>query len=143
MNEQASVNAFPGAGGGHPAEVVVRASPYSVKESIDRLQDFLRQQGVTIYARINQQNELEKVGLPLGPLEYLLFGNPMAGGPVMQENPVAAIALPLKVIAWEDANKKVWVGYYSGDAVAASFGISVRAAGPLHLDGLIGKVLGK
>lgn len=124
-----------------PVDVVVRSSPFSVKESIDRLEEFLQQLGVTIYARIDQQSELDKVGLKLGPLEYLLFGNPRAGGPVMQENPVAAIALPLKVIAWEDADKKVWVAYYSGDAVAAGFGLSAAVADPLHLEGLIGMVL--
>lgn len=129
------------AGGVRPADVVVRSSPFSVKESIDRLEGFLKQQGATIYARIDQQSELDKVGLKLGPLEYLLFGNPKAGGPVMQENPVAAIALPLKVIAWEDADKKVWVAYYSGDAIVAGFGLPAAVGGPLHLDGLIGKVL--
>jgi pimeloyl-ACP methyl ester carboxylesterase/uncharacterized protein (DUF302 family) len=132
---------YPLPGGLHPADVVVKASPFSVKETIDRLQDFLKQQGVTIYARINQQTELDKVGLPLGPLEYLLFGNPRAGGPAMQENPVAAIALPLKVIAWEDGAKKVWVAYYSGDEVAEGFGLSAKAAGPLHVGVAVDKVL--
>jgi len=124
----------------HPKDVVFKASPYSVKETIDRLQDFLKQQGVTIYARIDQQAELKKAGLSIRPLEFLLFGNPKAGGPVMQENPVAAIALPLKVIAWEDTDKKVWLGYYSGDGVAVDFGLSAGAAGPLRLAGLIEKV---
>jgi uncharacterized protein (DUF302 family) len=127
----------------HPKDVIVQPSIYPVKESIDRLQDFLQQQGVTVYARIDQQKELDKEGLVLRPLEYLLFGKPKAGGPMMQENPVAAIALPLKVIAWEDEDKKVWVAYYSGDAVAAAFGLSAAVSGPLHLDGLIGKVLSK
>jgi uncharacterized protein (DUF302 family) len=126
----------------HPDDVVVRASPFSVKESIDRLQVFLQQQGVTIYARIDQQKELEKVGLVLGPLEYLLFGNPKAGGPVMQENPVAAIALPLKMIAWEDGNKTVWVAFYSGNGVMKDFGLSTAVAAPLHIGGMIDKVLG-
>jgi len=129
-------------GGMHPADVVVKASPYPVKDTIDRLENFLKQQGVTIYARIDQQAELDKVGLPLGPLEYLLFGNPKGGGPVMQENPVAAIALPLKVIAWEDTGKKVWVAYYSGDGVAEEFGIPAKVAAPLHIGGMIDKVLG-
>jgi len=126
--------------GVRPLDVVVQPSPFSVKESIDRLENFLKQQGVTVYARINQQQELDKVGLIIRPLEYLLFGNPRAGGPVMQENPVAAIALPLKVIAWEDANRKVWLGYYSGDGVATDFGLSAKVAGPLHIGGLIDKV---
>jgi len=138
MNEQANVYLNSRM---HPQDVIVKSSPYPVKETVDRLQDFLKQQGATIYARINQQKELEKVGLSLRPLEYLLFGNPKAGGPVMQENPLAAIALPLKVIAWEDADT-VWVAYYSGEAVAAAFGLSAGVAGVLRLDGLIGKVLG-
>jgi len=69
--------------GSEPAGVTVHASGYSVKESISRIGDFLKQQGVTIYARIDQQSEVEKNGGKLAPLEFLLFGNPKAGGPVM------------------------------------------------------------
>ena len=127
-------------GGARPGDVVVRPGLLSVKETIDKLEAFLKQQGITVYGRINQQQELEKVGLVLRPLEFLLFGNPKAGGLVMQENPLAAIALPLKVIAWEDADKKVWIGYYSGDGMATEFGISAKAAGPLHVGALIDKV---
>jgi uncharacterized protein (DUF302 family) len=126
----------------HPTDVIVKSSPFGAKETIDRIQGFLRQHGATIYVRVDQQKEMERVGLTSGPLEYLLFGNPKAGGLVMQENPVAAIALPLKVIAWEDTDKKGWVAFYSGDGVAADFGISAKAAGPLHLAGMIDAVFG-
>ena len=126
----------------HPTDVIVKASPFGAKETIDRIQLFLQQHGATIYVRIDQQKEMERVGLTSGPLEYLLFGNPKAGGLVMQENPVAAIALPLKVIAWEDTEKKNWVAFYSGNGVAADFGISTGAATPLHLAGLVDKALG-
>jgi uncharacterized protein (DUF302 family) len=62
-----------------PAGVIVRPSPYPVKETMDRIQQFLVSHGVTVYARINQQTEVQAVGLGLRPLEFILFGNPKAG----------------------------------------------------------------
>jgi len=40
-----------------PKGVSIRPSPFSVKETINRLEQFLRQQGATVYARIDQQTE--------------------------------------------------------------------------------------
>jgi pimeloyl-ACP methyl ester carboxylesterase/uncharacterized protein (DUF302 family) len=130
-----------GAGVQPPAGVHIHASPYSVKETIDRLQEFLRQQGVTIYARIDQQKEVEGAGRKIAPLEFLLFGNPKAGGAIMQENPIAALDLPLKVIAWEDANKQVWLAHNEAAYIGERFSLAATAVAPLNLEGPIGKVL--
>ncbi|PWV48779.1 hypothetical protein [Chitinophaga sp. S165] len=46
-----------------PAGVTVRKSQYTVRETIDRLQVALEQHNVTIYSRIDQQQELQKAGL--------------------------------------------------------------------------------
>jgi uncharacterized protein (DUF302 family) len=81
---------------------------YSVKETIDKLQALIEMNGATIYARIDQQAELKKAGIVIHPLEFLLFGNPVAGGRLMLENPVVALDLPLKIIAWEDDKQQVW-----------------------------------
>src|ERR1700761_3651813 len=97
-----------------PKGVIIRPSKYPVRETIDRLQQFLQQHSVTIYARIDQQKEVNATGLDIPPLEFILFGNPKAGGPVMAENPVAALDLPLKAIAWEDKDGRVWLGYNDG-----------------------------
>lgn len=121
--------------------VTIHPSPWSVKETIDRLQELLQRQGVTIYARIDQQSELQKAGLNLWALEYLLFGNPKAGGPVMQENPIAALDLPLKVIAWEDQQKKVWIAYNEMTYIRDRYGLTDKVSTPLNLDGLISKAI--
>ena len=60
-----------------------------------------------VYARINQQSKAHNVGKEIPPLEFILFGNPKAGGLIMAENPIAALDLPLKIIAWQDAEKSV------------------------------------
>ena len=62
---------------------------------------------ITIFVRIDQQMEAEKVGLSLRPTQLLLFGNPQAGTPLMVAEPTIALDLPLKVLAWEATDGKV------------------------------------
>jgi uncharacterized protein (DUF302 family) len=95
----------------NPKGVIIKPGLYSVKETIDRLEAFLLSHGATIYARIDQQSESQKAGINIPPLEFIMFGNPKAGGPLMAENPIAALDLPLKVIAWEDDQKNVFIAY--------------------------------
>jgi len=125
----------------NPTGITIRKSPYSVKETIDRLQNALEQHQVTIYARINQQQELQKVGQTMLPLEFLLFGNPKAGGPVMIENPLAALDLPLKVIAWQDEQQTVHIAYNDASYIKSRYALSATVSAPLNLDPLITKIL--
>src|SRR5450432_308344 len=117
--------------------VIIRKSQYSVKDTIDHLQSFLQQHGATVYSRINQQTEVNNIGQNLLPLEFILFGNPKSGGPVMAENPLAALDLPLKVIAWEDDQKKVWLAYNEASYIEDRYGLMHTENSPLHLDNLI------
>ena len=71
--------------------------------------------------------------MPLRPTELLIFGHPKGGTPLMQDRQTAGIDLPLKALAWQDAEGKVWLttndaawlaerhqlGASSADAVAA------------------------
>src|SRR5258708_1211012 len=79
--------------------IVIHPSQLTVKETIDRLVVYLQQHGTTVYARINQQTELNNVGLKIHPLEFILVGNPKAGGLAFPENPVSGLAFPLKAIS--------------------------------------------
>ena len=45
------------------------------------------------------------------PAKLLNFGNPKAGTPLMIAAPTVAIDLPLKAMAWQDADAKVWLSY--------------------------------
>ncbi|WP_183576321.1 DUF302 domain-containing protein [Mucilaginibacter sp. X5P1] len=121
--------------------VITRSSPYTVKETIERLQTFLQQKGVTIYARIDQQAEANNAGYKLLPLEYLLFGNPKAGGAIMAANPVAALDLPLKVIAWEDEQQKVWIAFNDPAYIQKRYALPDGVIAPLNLAPIVTQVL--
>jgi uncharacterized protein (DUF302 family) len=125
----------------NPKGVISRPSNYSVKETIDRIQQFLHAQGVTIYTRIDQQSEVANAGLHLSPLEFILFGKPKAGGPIMIANPLAAIDLPLKIIAWEDAQHKVWLAYNDPAYIRERYNLPEGISAPLNLDPIISKAL--
>jgi uncharacterized protein (DUF302 family) len=92
-----------------------KPSKYSVTETIQRLSAILKSKGVAIFAVIDHSGEAEKAGLKMRPTQLLIFGNPKAGTPLMIAAPTTAIDLPLKALAWEDAEGKVWLSYNSPD----------------------------
>jgi uncharacterized protein (DUF302 family) len=49
------------------------------------------------------------------PTQLLIFGNAKAGTPLMVASPTVAIDLPLKALAWQDPDDKVWLSYNSPD----------------------------
>jgi uncharacterized protein (DUF302 family) len=104
--------------------IISQPSPYSVTETIDRLEAVLHGKNITIFARIDQRAEAEKVGLSLRPTQLLLFGNPQAGTPLMVVEPTIALDLPLKVLAWEAADDKVWLSYNDPNYLKQRFSLS-------------------
>jgi len=86
-------------------------SKYSVPETLDRMESLVKKQGLTVFARIDFSGDAEKAGLKMKPSQLLIFGNPKAGTPLMVASPTIAIDLPLKALAWEDRNGKVWLSY--------------------------------
>jgi len=124
-----------------PKGITIRSSPYSVKETIDRLVIILEKNKASVYARIDQQAEVRNTGREMGALEFILFGNPKAGGPIMLENPMAALDLPLKIIAWEDASKKVWLAYNKAAYLQERYDLSPALTVPIDLDPLVAGIL--
>jgi uncharacterized protein (DUF302 family) len=87
------------------------ASKYSAKETLDRLEAELKAKSITVFARIDHGAGAAAVAMPLRPTEVLIFGNPRAGTPLMQSRQTIGIDLPLKVLAWQDAEGRVWLTY--------------------------------
>ena len=88
-------------------------SPYSVPETLQHLTAILQQKGLAVFALVDHSGEAEKVGLKMRPTQLLIFGSPKAGTPLMLAAASLAIDLPLKALAWEDGNGKVWLSYNS------------------------------
>jgi uncharacterized protein (DUF302 family) len=104
----------------------------SVKATIDRLEAALRAAGVGVFARIDHAVGATSVGMKLRPTELLIFGNPRAGTPLMQAKQTIGLDLPLKVLAWEDTEGKVWVTYNDPAWLEARHGLGETATGAVQ-----------
>jgi uncharacterized protein (DUF302 family) len=108
--------------------IVVMRSANDVNETINRLETVLRAKGVTIFARIDHAANARGVNVSLRPVQLLIFGNPKLGSPLLASNPMVGLDLPMKALAWEDADGKVWLGYTAPATIAERYRIEDRAA---------------
>ncbi len=86
-------------------------SPYSVGETVDRLEKVLRARGMTIFARIDHAAGAARVGQSLRPTELVIFGNPKIGSKLLLSRQEVGIDLPQKALIWQDENGRVWLAY--------------------------------
>ena len=86
-------------------------SRYPVPETLARLEEILKDKGITVFALIDHSGEAEKAGLKMRPTLLLVFGSPKSGTPLMVAAPRLAIDLPLKALAWQDEKGQVWLSY--------------------------------
>jgi len=91
--------------------MLVRASEFSVNETMNRLEEAVKQAGFTVMARINHAAAAKKVDLELQPTELLIFGKPKAGTLLMQASASVGLDLPLKYLVWRNAEGKVQIGW--------------------------------
>lgn len=106
-------------------------SSYNVTETVNRLETVLKEKGITVFVRIDHQAEAAKAGLTMKASQLLIFGNPRAGTPLMNAAPTAAIDLPLKALAWEDAEGEVWLSYNRPDYLKQRHGLDDALLKPL------------
>jgi uncharacterized protein (DUF302 family) len=100
----------------------------SAPETLNRLLAALAARKLTIFARVDHAAGAASVGLPLRPTELVIFGNPMGGTALMQDQQSAGIDLPLKALVWEDADGNAWLGYNDPAWIAQRHGLGVPSA---------------
>lgn len=124
--------------------VITAKSSYTAKQTMDRFEDFAKQKGLKVFARIDHTAGAAKVGKTLRQTEVLIFGNPKGGTPFMQCAQTVGIDLPLKALVWEDVSGQVWLGYNDPAYIALRHGVAqcpVVAGLSKVLSGLAGKTV--
>ena len=83
--------------------ITTKDSPYpSVSETLERLEEGVREKGLQTFAIVGHSGEAERVGLQMQETKLLIFGSPKAGTPLMVSSPLLALDLLLKALVWED-----------------------------------------
>ena len=120
--------------------MISKKSHYSVKATLDKLENVLRKKGITIVTRWSHDAGAKKVGIPLRPTELLLFGNPKLGSHFFTSNQTAGIDLPMKALAWKDKKGQVWLTYNDPAYIANRHGINDREETVKKMTGALNKL---
>jgi uncharacterized protein (DUF302 family) len=110
--------------------IVTKPSPWSVADTVSRLEQVLASKGIKLFAVIDHSGEAHAAGLELRETRVVIFGSPAAGTAVMEAAPLAALDLPLKVLVWADGDQ-TRVSYAPPAILAARYGLSLDLAGRL------------
>jgi uncharacterized protein (DUF302 family) len=110
--------------------IVTRLSPWSVEESVSRLSAIVAERGLKLFVTVDHSGEAQAAGLKLRDTKLVIFGSPVAGTPVMQQAPLSALDLPLKVLVWADGGQTK-LSYTAPAELAARYGLSDELAGRL------------
>jgi len=103
--------------------VLSKASPYSVDETVRRLDETMRAKGLTVFARIDHRAAAREAGLEMQDEQVLIFGNPRAGTPLMVARPLVGLDLPLRVLVWRAPDGQVWASYQDAAFIARRYGL--------------------
>src|ERR1700688_2624652 len=106
--------------------IVTIPSHQSVDQTVQKIEGILQSKGVKLFALVDHSGEAEKLGMRMRPTKLLIFGNPIAGTPLMIASPSIAIDLPLKVLVSEDAAGKVWISYNAPAYLQSRHGLAPK-----------------
>jgi uncharacterized protein (DUF302 family) len=119
-----------------PEWIITKSSPRSVPDTVARLSEIVSAKGLKLFTVIDHSGEAAEHGLALRDTKVVMFGSPVAGTPVMEAVPLAALDLPLKVLVWDD-DGQTRVSYTAPPELGARYGLSDDLSARLAaIDGL-------
>jgi uncharacterized protein (DUF302 family) len=119
-----------------PDWIVTKSSPRSVPETVQRMSELASEKGLKVFAVIDHSGEAAAHGLELRDTKVVVFGSPVAGTPVMQAAPLAALDLPLKILVYDD-DGQTRVSYAAPAELGARYELSDELAARLAgIDGV-------
>ena len=97
-------------------------SKYSFLDTIKVIKDFLKEKNIEIFAEINHRENAIKAGMDMQNEMLLIFGSPLTGTLLMEENPEIGIELPAKLLIYS-TNDDVYLLYKNPEELIDIFKI--------------------
>lgn len=114
-------------------------SQHDVNQTLDRFEAAAKGAGLKIFARIDHAKGAVSVGKTLRPTQLLIFGSPKVGTGLMSSDQRIGIDLPLKALAWQDAEGVVWLSYTRPAYLLNRYGIEDRPQIEQKVSGALAK----
>ncbi len=98
-------------------------SKLNIEDSYAKLKTSLQQnKNISIVAELDHSQNAASVGVELAPTRIIFFGNPNLGTPLMQENQLAGLDLPQRVLFYEEEGE-VFALYNSTKYMASRYDV--------------------
>ncbi len=94
-----------------PIDLTSVQSSHNVSVTVTKLKAQIKSKGLTLFAEVDHSAGARAVGLQMQEATVLVFGNALAGTPLMVANSFVALDLPLKVLIWCNEEGKVQVSF--------------------------------
>ena len=104
-------------------DYISKKSPYPVAKTLDNLEKILKTKGITVFTRVDHAAGAKQVVMAMKPTQLLIFGNPKLGTPLINENRMMGLDLPMKALAWEDDQGQVWLSYLKPSELQGRHGL--------------------
>ena len=114
-------------------------SPHSVDVTVQRLRAALAARGIAVLGHVDHAAGARQVGLELADEQVLLFGNPKAGTPLMQDDATIGYELPLRMLIW-DAGGQTRIAYRPPADLAGDYAVSGHAQTLETMTGLMAQL---
>ena len=101
---------------------IIKDSNHSVQDTADKLVAIIDRAPPTLFARVDHAAGAADAGLELPEATMVMFGAPAIGTPIMQQNILAGIDLPIRVLIWDD-NGQTKIGYLDPQALKKRYSI--------------------
>jgi uncharacterized protein (DUF302 family) len=111
--------------------IVQFISASDVPTTIAKLRQALESHGITVFAHIDFSGDATRAGLTMRNEQMLIFGNPKAGTPLMQVEPLVGLDLPLKALVWDDEHGSTWIACNAPEYILARHHLPEALAGNL------------
>lgn len=101
-------------------------SKYPVPETMDRLESMIKraQPPINVFARVDLQATAASQSGTVRPTQVLIFGRGPVAAALLPQYPKLGLDLPLKALAWEDSQGKVWLTYNTGEYLLKRHGVA-------------------
>lgn len=115
--------------------VTVTAEQATVDDTVGRVKDDIdTNENLSLVAELDHRENAGTVEMDLPPTVVVMFGNPAAGTPLMQEARSIGVDLPQKMLVWKD-DDEVKITYNDPEHIAERHGIEGQ-------DELLGNIRG-
>ena len=99
--------------------IIIKESCVSVDKTVAKLKSVVKSKGLSVFVVVDHQANAKGVNMKLNASKEVIFGNPLMGTALMQQDITIGLDLPLRVLVYKDADGKVKMAYRDGSWLAS------------------------